>query len=326
MNPIISIIVPVYNGDKYLSRCVDSILNQTFQDWELLLVDDGSTDKSGEICDEYATKDKRIKAFHKKNGGVSSARNYGIRHSRGKWLTFIDIDDYVQDSFLEILIQEANSVDMVVSGAYYINDRKVFLPPNRLFNISDDLLLLDEQLCSIYLMTCWAKLFKRTFIINEGIYFDSSLRIGEDTDFVLRYLKQIRSIKFVHIAFYNYNDEEKNKLFKYALSANDFSNHLFLILDSLNQLKKKYNYSFCKFEYLLNDYYSRLFFMYLMNLKNYRSFYKEHRNYARSKVKYMPDSFKKKVLFFFFVYFPPISYLLFLLYKRKYCLCNVTIQ
>lgn len=151
MNPIISIIVPVYNGDKYLSRCVDSILNQTFHDWELLLVDDGSTDKSGEICDEYATKDDRIRGLHKSNGGVSSARNYGIRHSCGKWLTFIDIDDYVQDSFLEILIKEANSVDMVVSGAYYINDRKAFLPPNRLFNMSDDLLLLDEQLCSIYL-------------------------------------------------------------------------------------------------------------------------------------------------------------------------------
>lgn len=326
MNPLISIIVPVYNGDKYLSRCVDSILNQTFQDWELLLVDDGSTDKSGEICDEYATKDDRIRGLHKSNGGVSSARNYGIRNSRGKWLTFIDIDDYVQDSFLEILIKEANPVDMVVSGAYYINDRKAFLPPNRLFNIYDDLLFLDEQLCSIYLMTCWAKLFKRNFIINEGIYFDSSLRIGEDTDFVLRYLKQIRSIKFVHIAFYNYNDEEKNKLFKYALSADDFSNHLSLILDSLNQLKKKYNYSFCKFEYLLNDYYSRLFFIYLMNLKNYRNFYKEHRNYGRSKVKYMPDSFKKKVLFFFFVYCPLISYFLFILYRRKYCLCNVTIQ
>lgn len=326
MNPIISIIVPVYNGDKYLSRCVDSILNQTFHDWELLLVDDGSTDKSGEICDEYATKDDRIRGLHKSNGGVSSARNYGIRHSRGKWLTFIDIDDYVQDSFLEILIKEANSVDMVVSGAYYINDRKAFLPPNRLFNMSDDLLLLDEQLCSIYLMTCWAKFFKRTFIINEGIYFDISLRIGEDTDFVLRYLKQIRSIKFVHIALYNYNDEEKNKLFKYALSANDFSNHLSLILDSLNQLKKKYNYSFCKFNYLLNDYYSRLFFIYLMNLKNYRNFYKEHRNYGCSKVKYMPDSFKKKVLFFFFVYCSPISYFLFILYRRKYCLCNVTVQ
>lgn len=104
MNPIISIIVPVYNGDKYLSRCVDSILNQTFQDWELLLVDDGSTDKSGEICDEYAIKDKRIKAFHKKNGGVSSARNYGIKHIEGEWIMFCDADDELMAFCLKKLI------------------------------------------------------------------------------------------------------------------------------------------------------------------------------------------------------------------------------
>lgn len=81
MNPIISIIVPVYNAEKTLNKCVDSILNQTFQDWELLLIDDGSTDRSGELCNEYAAKDQRIKVFHKKNGGVSSARNIGLDHA-----------------------------------------------------------------------------------------------------------------------------------------------------------------------------------------------------------------------------------------------------
>ena len=95
MNPSISIIVPVYNSEKTLNRCVDSILSQTFQDWELLLIDDGSTDRSGKLCDEYALKDQRIKVFHKKNGGVSSARNIGLDHAKGEWITFIDSDDEI---------------------------------------------------------------------------------------------------------------------------------------------------------------------------------------------------------------------------------------
>ncbi len=320
MNPLVSIIVPIFNSERTLNRCIKSILNQTFCNWELLLIDDGSTDKSCEICEKYAAIDQRIKIFHKKNGGVSSARNYGLHYSRGEWLTFIDTDDYVQDSFLEILIEKADSADLVVSGAYYINDKISFFPPERLVEIGDDLPFMDEQLCSIYLMTCWAKLFKRIFIINEGIYFDSSLRIGEDTDFVLRYLKCIKAIKFVPILGYYYNDEEGYKLFKYALSANGFNIHLSLILGSLNQLKEKYNYSFSKFDYLLNDYYSRLFFIHLMTIRNYHDFYSEHINYIGGKIKYMPDSFKKNILFFFFIYFPPIAYLLFFLYRRKLCL------
>ena len=95
MNPSISIIVPVYNAERTLNRCVDSILSQTFQEWELLLIDDGSTDRSGELCDEYASKDQRIKVFHKKNGGVSSARNIGLNYAKGEWITFIDSDDEI---------------------------------------------------------------------------------------------------------------------------------------------------------------------------------------------------------------------------------------
>lgn len=100
MNPIISIIIPVYNAEKTLNRCVDSVLNQTFHDWELLLIDDGSKDRSMYLCDEYALKDKRIKVFHKKNGGVSSARNMGLDYARGEWITFVDSDDLFVRIFL----------------------------------------------------------------------------------------------------------------------------------------------------------------------------------------------------------------------------------
>ena len=107
MNPEISIIVPVYNVEKYLKRCIDSILNQSFTDFELILVDDGSTDNSGEIIDEYAIKDERIKVIHKENGGLSSARNVGIEYSKGNYIAFVDSDDYINKNMYKILYKNA---------------------------------------------------------------------------------------------------------------------------------------------------------------------------------------------------------------------------
>ena len=101
IEPRVSIIVPVYKAEAYLHRCIDSIIVQTFTNWELLLVDDGSPDRSGVICDEYAGKDERIKVFHKENGGVSSARNLGIDKAVGEWLCFIDSDDTIQPTYLD---------------------------------------------------------------------------------------------------------------------------------------------------------------------------------------------------------------------------------
>ena len=98
--PIMSVIVPVYNTEQYLHRCIDSILTQTYTDFELLLIDDGSKDKSGDICDEYALKDSRIRVFHKENGGVSSARNLGLDNAAGEWITFVDSDDWIIESYL----------------------------------------------------------------------------------------------------------------------------------------------------------------------------------------------------------------------------------
>lgn len=103
--PQVSVIVPVYNVERYLPRCIDSILAQTYTDFELLLVDDGSPDGCGRICDEYAKKDRRIRVFHKKNGGQSDARNYGLDHMQGNYVTFVDSDDYVGENYLSILME-----------------------------------------------------------------------------------------------------------------------------------------------------------------------------------------------------------------------------
>ena len=115
--PKISIIVPVYNAEKYLRHCLDSILNQSFQDFELLLVDDGSKDRSGKICDEYAEKDKRVSVWHQENQGVSVARNVGLEHAQGEWIYFPDSDDIVIENALEIMMKMCvEDIDYVMCG------------------------------------------------------------------------------------------------------------------------------------------------------------------------------------------------------------------
>ena len=104
---MVSCIIPVYNTEKYLHRCIDSVLAQTYKDFELLLIDDGSTDSSGTICDEYAAKDARVRVFHKENGGVSSARNLGLYHAQGEWIIVMDSDDYWHCNYaLEKLLEK----------------------------------------------------------------------------------------------------------------------------------------------------------------------------------------------------------------------------
>ena len=125
--PKISVIVPVYNVEKYLRKCIESILNQTFREFELILVDDGSTDSSGKICDEYALKDSRIKVIHKENGGASSARNAGLDVAKGEYIGFVDSDDWIEmDMYGELyrLIKE-NNTDISVCGINNIKRYKI---------------------------------------------------------------------------------------------------------------------------------------------------------------------------------------------------------
>ena len=112
--PKISVIVPVYNTAKYLNRCIDSILSQTFSDFELLLIDDGSTDNSGSICDEYVIQDSRVRVFHKENGGVSLARNLGVNEARGEWIAFIDADDWILDTYLATFVNYINKDSQII--------------------------------------------------------------------------------------------------------------------------------------------------------------------------------------------------------------------
>ena len=143
MQPTVSIIVPVYNAEKTLERCVDSILNQTYQDFELLLVDDGSPDGSGALCDAYARQDSRVRVFHQENAGVSAARNLALDHAAGEYLQFLDSDDWITPDATSSLVRAAreHQCDLVIADFYRVCGDRV----SRKGDIDDPVVLTQEE-------------------------------------------------------------------------------------------------------------------------------------------------------------------------------------
>lgn len=221
--PIVSIIVPVYNVEKYINRCIDSILAQTFTDWECILVDDGSPDKSGEICDEYASRDSRIQVIHKQNGGVSSARNAGLDVAHGEYVWFVDSDDWIEnDSLKEIYnIMDKTNTDICFfeSNLVFINKIKntfsfssfIDEPHNIIvYNTKSECVKAIEKLemCGGFGWT-WNKWFKKSIIDNYILRFDQRFSIQEDHLFTLSYMLYVKSIAIANVRPYYYfiNDD-----------------------------------------------------------------------------------------------------------------------
>lgn len=190
-NPLISVIVPIYNAEKYIRRCIESILAQTFIDFELLLIDDGSKDNSKAICDIYLKKDDRIKVLHKINGGVSSARNLGLNYAKGKWVAFVDSDDWLEKSYLENFIQIVKNTDpdIIIESPIY-----VYKYGNKKTNIKDSFYegsigLRKFMLNGLLNFTePHSKLFRLDIIKKYNICFPEDVRIGEDGIFITRFL------------------------------------------------------------------------------------------------------------------------------------------
>ena len=204
-SPKITIIIPIYNAEVTLRRCLDSILAQTFTDFECLLINDGSKDRSGEICDEYARKDSRIKVFHKENGGVSSARNVGLDNARGEWITFSDSDDAVTVEWLNNMANICRGKELVVQG-FYPSNPEGFTTSGKLEN---SILPVGQGLS--YLHKCsafgyvWNKLFLGRIISEHRIRFCSDLLLKEDEVFLLQYCSYISKIHILDKQGYNYN-------------------------------------------------------------------------------------------------------------------------
>lgn len=194
--PTISVIVPVYNAEKYLHRCIDSILAQTYTDFELLLIDDGSKDQSGEICDEYAQKDTRVHVFHQENGGVSSARNLGLDNAKGEWITFVDSDDWVVCFFLEELFKGSDT-DLSICGFKIQGSDEIWQcqPKDCSLDKQGIINLFESVEYRSYYSTPWCKLYRRKIIDQNGIRFNEMLKNGEDSLFVMQYFAYTKSIK-----------------------------------------------------------------------------------------------------------------------------------
>ena len=192
--PKISIIVPVYNTEKYLRHCLDSILNQSFQDFELLLVDDGSKDRSGKICDEYAEKDKRVSVWHQENQGVSVARNVGLEHAQGEWIYFPDSDDIVIENALEIMMKMCvEDIDYVMCGyeVYDENGNCSYAIPERQERVISREDALMEMFASTdyrYQGYLWNKLFKASIIRDNNLRFVKGIKFNEDRLYDVEYL------------------------------------------------------------------------------------------------------------------------------------------
>lgn len=245
--PVISVIIPIYNSEAFLDGCIQSVIEQSYKNWELILVDDGSTDSSSKICDKYTLLDERVKVIHKINGGVGSARNEGLKISVGQWIVFIDSDDYVRPSYFENLLSQTNKdVDLVVSfpevilkdKAYKLNHYKEGLvtenDTDKLFSIYD----LHEH------TSPWGKLYRANIIKDNDICFCKDMCFGEDAVFLYTFLLFAHNVFILNKSDYCYRGEIEGSLSKRMNTVDDeYINysHIHEIVSSLIKQKTVIN-------------------------------------------------------------------------------------
>lgn len=196
---LISVIIPVYKVENYLCRCINSILANTYKNLEVICINDGSPDKCGEILDEYAKKDNRIKVIHQDNHGVSSARNVGLSIAKGNYISFVDPDDWLHERYFEVLLDKIKqeNCDIAICNYERTNDSFEFLPLSE-ENVTHELLNVAEMYSNRYYRCCiWGKLY--TSKICKNIMFDEDMKVAEDTMFNINLIVNQTSLKIVHV-------------------------------------------------------------------------------------------------------------------------------
>lgn len=206
-NPLISVIVPCYKVERYLPKCIDSILRQTYKNLEVILVDDGSPDRSGEICDTYATKDSRIVVIHKANGGLSDARNVGIDQAKGEWITFIDSDDFVSDSYVEVLFHLATDFSCECSVCLFSSFKEWEKPVVDNVTMHQECMLPQKAVEQMFYQekfdnNAHSKLFHRS-LFESGIRFPKGM-IFEDLAITYKLLLLSTGVAYTDARLYNY--------------------------------------------------------------------------------------------------------------------------
>ena len=284
---MVSCIIPVYNTEKYLPRCIESVLAQTFVDWEMLLIDDGSTDASGSICDEYAAKDERIRVFHKENGGISSARNVGLNYAQGEWIFFVDSDDSLPKTSLESLLSRSSDANIIAGGFFFVfgGDKIVETLKEPKF-ISRDL---DRKIPTAYMATVWGKLFKRKICPM----FDERVRFAEDTLFILSCVRETDRIKLVDDTVYTYNNDAFPD--KYSMTADEYSSYLDIFGGVLNDCEQIYGYTFSETRQYLKKFFTARLVYGIFHINDFGLFKEEIKKIKKEDIVF--DSSKKRLFF-----------------------------
>lgn len=290
---LVSIIIPIYNSEKYISRCIESIINQSYKNIEIVCIDDGSSDRSVKIIEDYSTKDNRIKVYTQPNSGPSVTRNYGLNVASGEYITFCDSDDYLESNYIHKLVEYIEKLDVDIVSSGYIDISKYGTIRLNDFYSGNQILSKQEFIECIFRGvggTLWGKIFKTEIISKYNLRLNPDIFMCEDMIFVLQYSMQCKSFGVIEENLYNYyrlNDESistkinityyKNlvevlKQIEYILYTNHFSmdyidkiisNRLKSILINLLiiQNDKKYDHSKIKkienIKYLINDKYSQ---------------------------------------------------------------------
>lgn len=231
---MISVIVPIYNTEEYLDKCLDSIKNQSYTDFEVIMVDDGSTDRSAEICKKYEIDDSRFKYFYKENGGSSSARNFGIDNSKGKYIAFIDSDDYIDKDYLRILEAPTKEKEYTIVQCGMKLIRKGVETPLVPLNGEYDgygfsKLVLKREIQIFLFQTAVTKLYCRQTITKNNLRMNETISISEDCLFNTELLPNINSVKLIDYAGYYYQQDNStltkaNKTYKMIHSSVDIGN------------------------------------------------------------------------------------------------------
>ncbi len=216
-SPLVSIIVPAYNTESYLGRCLESLAGQTYSNLEILVIDDGSTDGTYSICEAYAKKDSRFRIFHKENSGVSDSRNLGLEKARGTYLVFADSDDYVKPDYVQTLVTAAEGAQLVCGEFFFVEDGVERKHPSilqeteiRKMTARDAIdLLPNKQTFQGYICS---KLFVTEILNREGLRFDPTVKIWEDMLFCLLYLTKIQSVAYVGKPIYDYVQRDSSAM------------------------------------------------------------------------------------------------------------------
>lgn len=309
--PKISVIVAVYKAEAYLHRCVDSLLAQTFQDFEILLIDDGSPDNSGKICDDYAKQDFRIHVFHKENGGVASARQCGIDHAKGEYTTHVDPDDWVEPTMLEDLYKKAKEVDadMIWGDFYFEYKDETKYEKQQPSSLDVKNVLLDIFINKLRISLC-GRLMRTSYYKNNYIFFPLDIKYGEDNCVLIKLLCKVKRLSYLPHAYYHY-DLHSN--------PNSLSRNRKDIASAYDMIFNYYKDDLYAFSHqLYRMHFSRLAYLIFIDDLLLASDYKK--KYYKSLLVFMRSSVTIKVKFFIILSalgYKDIAYRLYVFFERK---------